>query len=78
MIIAPVVGVVLMMTIIVVILIVVVIVVIVAMKNSRKCKQVTLSRGTCSNTLYCTDTLNYVLLYIAEQTIIRCNIEPHE
>ena len=58
-IIAPsVVGVLLLITIIVAIAIVVVIV---AMKTSRKRKQVTLTQGTCTNTLILY-TINYVLL----------------
>ena len=70
-IIASVVGVVL-ITIIVTILIVVTIV---AMKNSRKRNQVTLTQGTCSNTLYCIPS---IMCYCIEMTLVRQIIaEPH-
>ncbi len=52
MIIAPVVGVVLMIIVAILIVAILIVVIIVAMKNSRKRKQVTLTQGTCSNTLY--------------------------
>ncbi len=76
MIIAPVVGVVLMIIVAILIVAILIVVMIVAMKNSRKRKQVTLTQGTCSNTLYCIPS---TMCYCIERAIVRCNIaEPHE
>ena len=58
------------------IIFIVAIVIIVAIYYSRKRKQVTLTQGTCSNTLYCIPS---IMCYCVERTLVRHNIaEPHD